>query len=58
MQYSNEVIQKFIAAYERAHGETLTREEAIVMFGRLVRLYRVLLIPLPDDDDQSTGLLL
>lgn len=58
MQYSNEVIEKFMAAYERAHGEALTREEAVVMFGRLVRLYCVLMRPLPDEEGKFTEPLL
>ncbi len=58
MQFSDETILKFIAAYERAHGETLTRDEAEVMFGRLVRLYRVLLRPLPKEEREADTLLL
>ena len=59
MQYNNDAIEKFMAAYERAHGEALTREEAVVMFGRLVRLYLVLMRPLPkDDNEQPTEVLL
>lgn len=52
MEFSDETIKKFIAAYEQAHEEKLAREEAIVMFGKLVRLYRVLLRPLPQQGEQ------
>lgn len=51
MKFSDETIKKFIAAYEQAHGEKISYEEAVVVFGRLVRLYRVLLRPLPKDEE-------
>lgn len=55
MSFDEKIITEFISAYEEAHGEKLSPEEATVMFGRLVRLYKVLLRPLPPShDDEPT----
>ncbi len=47
MQLTTEALDRFIIIYEREFGETITRDEAAALAGRLVHLYRLFLRPLP-----------
>ena len=52
MQLSDENIEDFSARWKRAFGQDLMRDEARVIAGRVLRLYRELLLrPLPGRQD-------
>ena len=58
MKFDDATISEFILIYEEVHGERITPHEATLMLRKLVHLYRVLMRPLPKEDDNEPTLLL
>jgi hypothetical protein len=54
MKFDDATIIEFTSIYEEVHGERLTTDEATLMLRKLVYLYRVLMKPLPKQDDNET----
>lgn len=53
MSFDENTITEFMSIYEEVHGERLAPHEATLMFRKLVHLYRVLMRPLPKEDNNE-----
>lgn len=53
MKFDDAAIAEFISLYEENFGERLKHDEATAMFRKLVHLYRVLIRPLPKQDESE-----
>lgn len=51
MRVSNEKVERFKQLYKEHHGVDLTEGEARVMLTNLVKLYELILQPLPDESE-------